>query len=107
MTKKRRPWPIAKGSAGIELVLRHTVGFGPRSGYEAPVNSYLTGASPIYLVRRSRRALEAESFVALAKQHIQLHDDPSLPRRVSLVDPHSSAARPPMLAPHGPRFARA
>ena len=54
MTEKRRPSLLPRVPSRHITDLRHTLSFGSRRGYEAPVNSYLTGASPIFLGLRSR-----------------------------------------------------
>jgi hypothetical protein len=48
MTEKRRRSLLPRRRSRHLIGLRHTVSFGSQ-WLEAPVNSYLTGASPIYL----------------------------------------------------------
>jgi hypothetical protein len=93
MTEKRRPSPLPRVPSRHITDLRHTLSFGSRRGSEAPVNSYLTGASPIFFgVALAHGALEAASFVARAKHTLVFGSDcwSGGVFRASLL--HSSAA---------------
>ena len=87
MTEKRRRSLLPRGPSRHLIGLRHTVSFGSQ-WLEAPVNSYLTGASPIYLGLCSRTGAGSR-VVRRASRNTPLNcmDDPSLPRYVSLVAP--------------------
>jgi hypothetical protein len=97
MTKKRRPNLLPRVPSRHITVLRHTLSFGSNSGYEAPVNSYLTGASPILLGLRSRngrRELSRSSFFAQRRNSL-VGSSIAGPLRSSLLTPQR---RPPTLA---------
>jgi hypothetical protein len=97
VTEKRRPNLLPRVSGRHITDLRHTVSFGSKSGYEAPVNSYLTGASPILSGLHSRTGAGELSRSSRFAKHtlIQGGDLPCSVFRSSLL--HSSA-RPPTLA---------
>ena len=92
VTEKRRPNLLPRVSSRHITDLRHTMSFGSKGGYEAPVNSYLTGASPILSGLRSRTGAGELSRSSRFAKHtlIQGGDLPCSVFRASRL--HSAAA---------------
>jgi hypothetical protein len=94
VTKKRQRSPLPRSRRRHITELRHIASSGSHSGYEAPVNSYLTGASPIcWRLCSARGAGEPTRSSLIANTRPPCLESPAPSRacvRSSLL--HSSAA---------------
>jgi hypothetical protein len=103
VTKKRHPRLLPRGRRGHINDLRHTRELRFASGYEAPVNSYLTGASPIlfWCCARATGRWGTDSFVAPRETDARLRLMTAAPRCVSRLAPALVGGALPTLAQQG------